>query len=119
MSRSEAAKLWQERLRRFDRSQMTVAQFCRNEGVSQPSFYQWKKKLRQQPGDTKRKPTATGVQFMPVRLTADAGHHVAAESAEQAMPALASTTIELPGGVRILVEVPTRRQPSESSEAGT
>lgn len=119
MSRSEAAKLWQERLRRFDRSQMTVAQFCLNEGISQPSFYQWKKKLRQHSGDTKSKPTATGVQFMPLRLTADTGHHVAPELREQVKPALASTTIELPGGVRIRVEVPTYRQPSELSEVRT
>jgi hypothetical protein len=34
MSRSDTAKLWQERLRRFDSSQMTVAQFCLSEGVS-------------------------------------------------------------------------------------
>lgn len=119
MPRSEAAKLWQERLRRFDRSQMTVAQFCRNEGISQPSFYQWKKKLRQHSGDAKPKPTATGVQFMPLRLTADSGHHVAPKSGEQVKPALASTTIELPGGVRIRVEVPTHRQPGERPEART
>jgi len=36
---------WTERLERFAQSGQTVAQFCQNEGVSQPSFYQWKKKL--------------------------------------------------------------------------
>jgi|GEM_PF-6820322 len=38
-------QLWQERFARFDTSGLTVAQFCRQEGVSPPSFYQWKKKL--------------------------------------------------------------------------
>jgi hypothetical protein len=38
-------QLWQERFARFDPSGLTVAQFCRQEGVSPPSFYQWKKKL--------------------------------------------------------------------------
>ncbi len=38
-------KLWSERLARFRQSNQSVASFCRSEGFSQPSFYQWKKKL--------------------------------------------------------------------------
>ena len=41
-------QLWTERLERFAQSGQTVVQFCRAEGVSQPSFYQWKKKLARQ-----------------------------------------------------------------------
>ncbi len=114
MSRSETAKLWQERLRRFDRSQMTVAQFCLNEGVSQPSYYQWKKKLRELPSDAKATLSTRGVQFMPLRLATESAKQVAAEPDEQAGRSLACTTIELPGGVRIRVEVPTDRQPMEA-----
>ena len=36
---------WTARLGRFGNSGQTVTQFCKSEGVSQPSFYQWKKKL--------------------------------------------------------------------------
>ena len=36
---------WSERLSRFGDSGQTVAEFCRAERVSQPSFYQWKKTL--------------------------------------------------------------------------
>ena len=36
---------WSERLSRFGDSGQTVAEFCRAECVSQPSFYQWKKQL--------------------------------------------------------------------------
>ena len=36
---------WAERLERFGTSGQTVAQFCRDEGVSTPSFYEWKKRL--------------------------------------------------------------------------
>lgn len=36
---------WRERLERFDSLNQTVAQFCADEGVSPPSFYQWKKRL--------------------------------------------------------------------------
>lgn len=119
MSRSVPAKLWQERLRRFDRSQMTVVQFCRKEGVSQPSFYQWKKKLRQPPSDAKPKPSTTGVQFMPLRLATQSTNQIAPKSDEQAAPAVACTTIELPGGIRIRVEAPTDRQPGQGWEART
>ena len=36
---------WTERLERFAKSGQTVSEFCRAEGVSAPSFYQWKRKL--------------------------------------------------------------------------
>ena len=37
---------WRDRLGRFESSDLTVAAFCRSEGVSQAGFYQWRKKLR-------------------------------------------------------------------------
>jgi hypothetical protein len=45
---SRAAKVveWQERFARFDRSGTSIAQFCYDEGVSTPSFYIWRRKLR-------------------------------------------------------------------------
>jgi len=36
---------WSKRFRRFERSSQTVADFCRAEGVSQPSFYRWRRRL--------------------------------------------------------------------------
>ena len=36
---------WSDRFERFESSGQTVVQFCVAEGVSQPSFYQWRKKL--------------------------------------------------------------------------
>jgi hypothetical protein len=36
---------WSERLERFASSGQTVSEFCRAEGVSSASFYQWKRKL--------------------------------------------------------------------------
>ena len=46
---SSAEALWRKRLARFQCSDLTVAEFCRREGVSAPSFYQWRKRL--QPGE--------------------------------------------------------------------
>ena len=47
MARLETGKaaVWRERLRRFAASGMTVSRFCHAEGVSVPSFYQWRRKL--------------------------------------------------------------------------
>lgn len=44
---SSSAKVqeWTERLARFQKSDLSVARFCQKEGISQASFYQWKRKL--------------------------------------------------------------------------
>jgi hypothetical protein len=36
---------WTERIERFHRSQVSLTQFCRDEGVSVQSFYQWRKRI--------------------------------------------------------------------------
>ncbi len=41
---------WRDRLGRFESSDLTVAAFCRSEGVSQAGFYQWRKKLGRSAG---------------------------------------------------------------------
>jgi hypothetical protein len=45
-SRSRKTQEWSQRLLRYSRSSQTVLEFCRSEGVSQPSFYVWRKKLK-------------------------------------------------------------------------
>lgn len=83
---------WSERLDRFAHSGQTVAQFCKNEGVSQPTFYHWKKRLHgsaSQRETIHRKPrhrqsaSLTTSAFKPVWITAHA----------------AVVTIRLPGGM--------------------
>ena len=44
-------RLWQQRLRRFEQGHVTVAAFCQAEGVSVPSFYQWRRILCRSAGD--------------------------------------------------------------------
>lgn len=112
MFRSETAKRWQERLSRFDRSQLTVAQFCQSEGISQPSFYHWKKKLRQPLSDAEPRPAESTVQFLPLRLPEHSSPRIVPLSGQLDQP-VARTTIELPGGIRIRVEVPTDRLPDQ------
>jgi hypothetical protein len=40
-----AERAWRERLKRWVASSGTLAEFCGAEGVSLPSFYQWRRKL--------------------------------------------------------------------------
>ncbi|MCM2374583.1 IS66 family insertion sequence element accessory protein TnpA [Aporhodopirellula aestuarii] len=105
MPRAETATLWTQRLQRFEQAQMTVAQFCAAEGVSQPSFYNWKRKLR-----SAQDPKAHAVaKFVPVTFQATPERPAPA-------PNHASATIELPGGIRIRVEVPTGSPPNSRKE---
>ena len=45
----ELAQLWRERLERQAQAKCSVAEFCRREGVSQPAFYHWRKRLQSGP----------------------------------------------------------------------
>lgn len=58
------ARHWAQRLRRFESTDATVAEFCRSEGVSSTAFYQWRRKLHDQPhgGDV------SSPRFVPVQL---------------------------------------------------
>jgi transposase-like protein len=60
---STKADQWRSRLRRFQSSGMSVMRFCEAEGVSAPSFYQWRKRLKT---DERKQDPPT---FLPVRLT--------------------------------------------------
>jgi hypothetical protein len=58
-------RLWAERLDRFRRANQTVAQFCADEGISEPSFYVWKRTLA---GDA-TSPDSVPPALVPIRLT--------------------------------------------------
>jgi len=42
---TQRAKAWREIIRRQQSSGLSIAQFCRQEGLTQVSFYNWRKKL--------------------------------------------------------------------------
>ena len=77
---------WKERLERFARSGLTVVQFCQAEHVSQPSFYQWKKKLADQASPASSESKAARSAFRTVEVTS---------------PCQVATTIRLGNGVEI------------------
>ena len=47
-SASTKADQWRERLAEHGRSGLTVKQFCQERGITQWSFYTWRKRLREQ-----------------------------------------------------------------------
>ena len=66
MTRLEVRRQWRERLRRFSSSKFSVAEFCRREKVSVPSFYQWRKKLTELSSEATE--PAPSPKFLPVEV---------------------------------------------------
>ncbi|HPM84846.1 MAG TPA: hypothetical protein PLF81_29275 [Candidatus Anammoximicrobium sp.] len=100
-----AYAVWRNRWERFEGSSLTVAEFCRREGVSQPSFYQWRKRLRRERGQAR----AVGAQEAggSARPGMDASGGQAA-FVEVALACPGVVELELPNGVR--VRVPADRE---------
>ena len=93
--RSDPKKLaaWRTRLEQFSRSELSVAQFCARESVSEASFYHWRKKLGHN-GGRPRRMERRGV-FQPVTVVPTATEAQAAQA-----PVI---RIHLPCGTRIEV----------------
>ena len=66
--RSGKRAQWRERLRRFERSKLSVVEFCRREQVSAPSFYQWRRKLSKAAASAPSRPSPPRANFVPVQL---------------------------------------------------
>ena len=97
MRRSDKRAVWTDRLRRYRQSGLSVARFCDKEGVSAPSFYQWKKRLAQA--------TAPGSLLVPK------GARQAERTFQQVtlVPSAAVVAIEWANGVRM--ELPAENLP--------
>ena len=98
MNPAETALLWTQRLKRFEQSQMTVAQFCQDEGVSQPTFYKWKRRMQ---SPARQSPLAHA-KFVPVSLDTPTRQNNNIDCAK--------ATIQLPHGIRIFIEVPAESE---------
>jgi hypothetical protein len=85
----DAAKrrTWSDRLGRFARGDLTVADFCDLEGVSTASFYQWRRRLGR--GAARR---ATPEPFLPVQVVPSPRTSAAVE-------------IHLPNGARVSLAI--------------
>ena len=84
-----AEQRWRERLRRFDRSGLTVLEFCEREGVSTAGFYAWRRRLASQAEpDLRPARSVPRPLFVPVSVRS----------------AATGVQIELPGGA--IVRIP-------------
>lgn len=72
------ALAWERRMEKQQRSRLSIAEFCSQEGVSTASFYAWRRRLR---GTDSAGPQSA--LFVPVELPTQA---------------MAGVRIELPGG---------------------
>jgi len=88
-SRAAKREAWRERLTRRSLSQLSLAEFCRQEHVSVKRFYYWKRRLGESTAASQQ-PT-----FLPVRI---------AESGRS------SLEIELPNQARLRVPVDLARE---------
>lgn len=87
---SGKAAVWRERLRRFQGAGCTVAEFCRRERVSVPSFYQWRRRL----ADTSPGPRPQRSRRLQGPQTTPAFQQVMLSGG-------GAVAIELPSGVRL------------------
>jgi len=97
---------WTSRLERFKNSELTVARFCQDEGVSIASFYQWKKKLAER-HDAGRRPVAKSKgravaadRETPSQRSGDGGAFQTVQLI-QGSGLEAGVTLRLPGGVEL------------------
>jgi transposase len=63
-SRASVRQAWIDRLQRFAAAQLSVAAFCRAEGISSQAFYYWKSKLMPQAEQA----ASEHPRLLPVRL---------------------------------------------------
>lgn len=73
--RAEKVLRWREILGRQAESGVSIREFCATEGLSEPSFYLWRKRLRQvaneegnRRSDTAGRDTRIGGKFIPLQL---------------------------------------------------
>ena len=60
--------VWQQRLARQQASGLSVSEFCRQERVSPPSYYRWRKILQgESNGKSPKRDEPTNSMFVPVR----------------------------------------------------
>ena len=94
-------QVWQARLARFQAKTITVAEFCRREGVSVPSFYQWKKRLGHQVASPE---DSTSDRHLPLSPPAFASVRLANLTTDP------GPVLRLPGGASIELDERVRRE---------
>lgn len=90
VARVAAAAKWRDLVDRWRRSGLSVAEFCRQQRISQPSFFTWRKRLVGQRAITS--------QRRPQRVDREPPSGRFLQLPPSAWPATSSIQISLPGG---------------------
>ncbi len=104
LSRSARESFWRNTLAAFAASGQSVSEFCRAHGLTQPTFYSWRKKIRCR--DQEEAGQASGPAFLPVVVRGKP-----AGAVEQGLASDQGLAIELRGGrlLRLPVSMPMTR----------
>jgi|GEM_PF-990684 len=90
--RSEKEEFWRLVLSEFSGSGLSVREFCQQEGLSEPSFYSWRKKIAQQDGELQ----ADFPELVPVRVVPGAESEIGtAGRAGSGLASLANGDVDL------------------------
>ncbi len=89
-TRAEVAARWRERLRRWQRLQCSIREFCRRERVSEPSFFQWRKRLAAERPDGQATGAPRGAAFIPIQLVSPSGPRPTCDAADPPGPTRAA-----------------------------
>jgi hypothetical protein len=94
---------WKQRFERYRTSSLTVAQFCLAEGVSVPSFYQWKKKLARKVTDHVQPSASNQPTARQAKAARAVNRKPTFQSIQLVPPAIQQpvVTIRTPGGIKI------------------
>jgi transposase len=62
------AQFWRDHLRRWQDSGLTIRAYCQRHGLTEASFYAWRRTLAQRQAATPLPPDAPPVTFVPVHV---------------------------------------------------
>jgi transposase-like protein len=107
---TQKERFWRDVIRRQQRSGQSVRQYCRDQGVSEPSFYAWRRELRRRHGQ-RAKTTSRRAAGRPRAGGARRPAFVSVQLAPGTVP-IGSAPIEclLPNGV--VLRLPLDMEPS-------
>ena len=54
------AKQWQTTIKRWKKSGLSITRWCKQEGISRPSFFYWGRKLGELPFSTRKRSSPSG-----------------------------------------------------------
>ena len=104
----EKQRYWRSVLQRQAGSGMCIARFCRSEGVSEPSFYWWKRALGEGKAKAKRA-KRSGARRTAGRISGTSASFVPVQITEELRPA----TIQVVWPNGLSVQVPAECAPAE------